>query len=231
MNTEALVSNLLEALVNGDRPSARMLTDACFNRGMTAREVVSEVFWPAYETLERLHRTDKVTKLSHHLATRLLRSLVDQASLRYEKASANGRTIFALCGPNEADELGAQMAVDMLESEGYTVSFSGGGVANDEILERVQARRPDVLLLFASASKDLPEIRSLIDTLHEIGACRDTQVVVGGGVFNRADGLAEEIGADLWASTPEELALELAENPARRATLSQRTVGRKRKAA
>lgn len=31
------------------------------------------------------------------------------------------------------------------------------------------------------------------------------QIVVGGGIFNRAPGLAEEIGADLWATSPREL--------------------------
>ena len=34
----------------------------------------------------------------------------------------------------------------------------------------------------------------MIDRIREIGAVPDLQVVVGGGVFNRADGLAEEIG-------------------------------------
>ena len=32
------------------------------------------------------------------------------------------------------------------------------------------------------------------------------QIVVGGGIFNRAAGLAEEIGADLWATGPDDLA-------------------------
>jgi hypothetical protein len=67
-----------------------------------------------------------------------------------------------------------------------------------------------------------------IDTLHEIGACPTLQIAVGAGVFNRAEGLAEEIGADLWASNPLELAERLVDEPRRRADFSQRTVGRTR---
>ena len=83
--------------------------------------------------------------------------------------------------------------------------------------------------MFASGASDLPQIRQLIDTLHEIGACPNLQIVVAAGVFNRADGLAEEIGADLWAKSPLELVEMLVEEPQRRAQAEQRTVGRKRK--
>ena len=52
---------------------------------------------------------------------------------------------------------------------------------------------------------------------------------VGGGVFNRAEGLAEEIGADIWARDPEELISVMDRQRERRMSDDQRTVGRKRK--
>lgn len=86
--------------------------------------------------------------------------------------------------------------------------------------------------MFCSAAADLPGIRGLIDTLRDVNACPETQIVVGGGVFNRAEGLAEEIGADLWASTPLDLVESIVHDPDQRATPEQRTVGRiRRKAA
>jgi methanogenic corrinoid protein MtbC1 len=137
--------------------------------------------------------------------------------------------VFAVCGPQDPDELGAQMAVDLLEAGGFTVTFAGGGIASDEILAQVQETQPDVLLLFASAPSDLPGIRAMIDQINEIGAVRNLQVVVGGGVFNRAKGLAEEIGADLWADSPAELVDKMANEPHRRAVPAQQSVGKKRK--
>ena len=50
-----------------------------------------------------------------------------------------------------------------------------------------------------------------------------------GAVFNRAEGLAEEIGADLWASHPLELVDAMIDDADIRATPAQRTVGRTRK--
>lgn len=231
MTLERYVERLFETLVAGDRPAARSLVQEMSEAGVEPVELIGDVFWPAYEQLERLHRHDQLSKMAHHLATRLLRSMVDQASGALAQLPSQGRSIMAICGPEEADELGAQMAVDLLEAAGYGVSFAGGGIPNDEIVMQVNQSRPDVLLIFAAAPSDLPSIRNLVDKLREIGAHNEVQIVVGGGVFNRADGLAEEIGADLWANDPIDVVREITNHPAHRAAEDQRTVGRRRKKA
>lgn len=228
MSYEALAEQLFETLISGDRPAAREFVNAAFARGISPDDLISKVFWPTYELIDRLHRGDQMTTIAHHMSTRLLRVLVDQTAMRLDQRPTRSRTVFAVCGPTDADELGAQMAVDLLEREGFTITFSGGGVASDEILAQVQENRPDVLLLFASAPGDLPGIRAMIDQIREIGAVRSMQVAVGGGVFNRAQGLAEEIGADLWASTPLDLVREMTSHPDRRAEPTQQSVGKKR---
>ncbi|MEC9372316.1 MAG: B12-binding domain-containing protein, partial [Planctomycetota bacterium] len=151
MSQDILVERLFESLVAGDRTAARRIVDETMSDGASAEQIVSDLFWPTYERVTRLFRADQLTTVAHHMATRLLRVLTDQAALLFERKPSRGRTIFALCGPNDADELAAQMAVDLLEADGYEISFAGGGVANDEVLSQVQERRPDVLLLFASA--------------------------------------------------------------------------------
>lgn len=229
MPQEALVERLFETLIAGDRPGARRVIDEAQQSLGRPEALVSELFWPTYELIQRLYREDKLQVLNHNLATRLLRWLVDQNSAQLVQAPRLNRRVFCFCGPKEGEELGAQMAVDLLEGAGFEVSFAGGNVPNDEVLARVQEDKPDVLLMFSSAASDLPSIRQLIDTLNDIGACPNVQVAVGGGVFNRAEGLAEEIGADVWASHPLEMVELLIEQPKRRAAETQRTVGRTKK--
>ncbi len=228
MTTDQQVERFFEVLINGDRPAARRFLREAEQRGTAPDQLVSELFWPTYELVERLFRNDQLSQLSYRLATRLLRVMVDQVALGLERGAPVGRRVFAVCGPNDADELGAQMAVDLLEASGFDVTYAGGAIPSDEIMGYVHEEKPDVLLLFASAPSDLPEIRGMIDHMREINACPNLQVVVGGGVFNRAEGLAEEIGADLWASDPIELVESMTNEPLRRAQPTQRTVGRTR---
>jgi hypothetical protein len=63
--------------------------------------------------------------------------------------------------------------------------------------------------MWASAASDAPAIRALIDTIREIGGHPGLRIACGGGVFNRASGLAEEIGADVSATTPTALVAAL----------------------
>ncbi|HZW07429.1 MAG TPA: cobalamin-dependent protein [Phycisphaerales bacterium] len=228
MHSQQSIERFFETLTTGNRPRARAITEELTAAGWTAQRMVADLFWPTYELIDRLHREDQLSTLAHHTATRLLRVLVDQNSARLERSSAVGRKVMAFCGPAEADEMGAQMAVDMLEAQGFEVTFAGGGIASDEILAQVNNTKPDVVMMFASGPADLPGIRALIDTVREVGACPDVQFAVGAGVFNRAEGLAEEIGADLWASTPLEMVEVLVAEPDRRATSDQRTVGGKK---
>ncbi len=224
---QAHIERFFETIITGNRQRSRALLAELLATGWTPQRLVTELFWPSYELLNRLFREDQLTTIAHHTATRLLRVLIDQNALRLDHAPARNRKVMAFCGPTDNDEMGAQMAVDLLEAAGFEVTFAGGGVAGDEILAQVNERRPDVLLMFASGPHDLPQIRVLIDTIRDVDACPDVQVAVGAGVFSRCEGLAEEMGADVWACTPMDMVQLLVDQPARRATAEQRTVGKK----
>lgn len=238
MRQDLAIERLLEALVNGDRPAAREIVAESLAAGMTPQDVLTDLFWPVHEHIEKLHRSDQMTVVAYHLSTRLLRMLVDQTGANLSRTPRRGQSIFAACGPSQGEELAGQMACDLLEAAGFDVVFAGGGIPGDEILEQVQGRQPDYLVMFASAASDLPEIRRVIDTIREIGACGRTKVVVGGGVFNRADGLAQEIGADECAYSPLDLvdlltttALEQSQPPERHSQPAKAATQRKTRAA
>lgn len=212
MCTDALRERFFDVLVTGDRVEARQVVLRALEAGDTAVDLITEMYWPTYERIEKLFRNDQLSKLSHHYATRLLRVLADQTAGLIVPATNNGRSIVVVCGPRDSDDLAGQLAVDMLTSQGFTVHYGGGGIPNDELLAEIKSRKPAALLMFASGANDLPHIRDLIDTIHEDFPDREMQVAVGGGVFNRANGLAEEIGADLWGEDPLDVVQSLVED-------------------
>jgi methanogenic corrinoid protein MtbC1 len=231
VNQELIVERLFQALISGDRAGARQIVSETRQQDITAEDLSHEVYWATLDMINTLFRNDQLTTLAHHYAVRILRTLIDQAQVEYAQNVRRKRTVCMFCGPSEADELAGQLTADLIEADGYDVLFGGGGIAADEIMSEVGERRPDILLMWSSAPQDAPHIRQMIDSIRGVNACPHMQIVVGGGVFNRAPGLAEEIGADLWARTPRELLDALVTQSARRASEDQRTVGRNRKTA
>jgi methanogenic corrinoid protein MtbC1 len=204
-NLDRVIEQLFSHLVSGERRAARNLVDTVYEAGIAPETVAKDEFWPVLEMVTSLYRKDQITQLSHQYATRILRMLVDQGQARYTQRDERNQRVCMFCGPSESEELAGQLVADLLEADGYEITFAGGGVANDEIREELSQRDPNVLLLFASSAKDAPFIRELIDGIRENGAYGQMQIVVGGGIFNRAPGLAEEIGADVCAASPSDL--------------------------
>lgn len=221
MSQDVLVERFFETLISGDRTKARAILEEVFDQNTPVEVVITGLMFPTHEMIERLYKADQLTTMCYHFSTRLLRMLVDQVALRLPQKESRGQTIFAVCGPSQGEELAAQMAVDLLESRGFTVSFAGGGLPADEIIQRVNEERPNYLLMFAAAAADLPEFRRILDNLRANSASPHTQAIVGGGVFNRAEGLAEEIGLELFGNDPIEIVELLtgqAELPPKRAS-------------
>jgi methanogenic corrinoid protein MtbC1 len=159
--------------------------------------------------IEHLSRNDIITSTQEHLATRINRTIVDQLQNKLPRKPTKNKRIVISCAPAELQELGAQIMADLFESDGWEVKFLGGGLTNDDILEFIHESSPEILLIYGSTPKQAPDIRHLIDTIRDINAWPNMRIMVSGGLFNRAEGLWQEIGADLFAENAME-ALQLA---------------------
>jgi len=210
MPSPSLVDEYMTPLLVGNRSACREFVLGQVTKLADPVLVYYDLLWPAMERVERLFRTDRINAASEHMATRINRSVADQLQMHLPKAAPNGKRLVITCAEGESEELGAQMCADLFESRGWEVLFLGGGVPNDEILTLIGKLQPQILLIFGTQPAGVPGIRRLTDTIRDIGVNPTMNIMVSGGVFNRADGLWKEVNADLFAKTADQ-ALELAE--------------------
>jgi methanogenic corrinoid protein MtbC1 len=225
VSSEAYVTPLLA----GERDVCRKVIDAALERGIPARDLLTQLIWPTMEHIQMLFREDHISISSLNMATRLNRSIADQVCARLSRKPSNSRKVLIFCGNDEPEELGGQICSDLFESEGYNVRFAGGGVPEDEVLKLVGEFRPDLLVMFGTLPSGVPAVRKLIDYLREVNSCPEMQVMCCGGIYKRAEGLAEEIGADLFAADASTAVRVAEQHPTRKATVDQQTVGRTRR--
>jgi methanogenic corrinoid protein MtbC1 len=160
-----------------------------------------DVIWPIMVEIEKLFRADRITVVQEHLATRINRTIVDQLQNKLPQRPLRSKRVTICCAQSELQELGAQIMADLFESDGWEVRFIGGGLTNDDILAFVHEYAPDLLIVYGTAPKQAPDVRRLIDTIKSVNARPHMRIMLSGGVFNRAEGLWQEIGADLFAET------------------------------
>lgn len=215
MNSQRLFNRFMDSLLEGKRQECRSVMHEAITTGADSEELYHSVLWPAMEKVAHLYREDQINIATEHMATRINRALADQLQAHLQINPSNGKSILIACADNEPEELGAQMCADLFEAQGWNVYFMGGGVPNDETLSLVGQLRPDILLIFGTEPSGVPGVRKLIDLIREVGVNPTMNIMISGGVFNRAEGLWKEVNADLFAENAGK-ALEVADNAAPR---------------
>lgn len=210
MQRSKLMDQYMENLLHGNRKACRTLVAGALDRGAAPESLYLDLMWPAMDQVERLYREDRINIATEHMATRINRLLVDQVQKDLVAGESIGKRIVVSCADGEGEELGAQMCTDLFESKGWEVYFLGGGVPNDEILSLVGQTRPDILMIYGMTPQGVPGVRALIDLIRDVGVNPTMNLLVVGGVFNRAEDLWKEINADLQATSAKE-ALQVAE--------------------
>jgi methanogenic corrinoid protein MtbC1 len=204
MQTTPVLDEYLQSLLIGQRNRCRQIFLETLAQCEDPRSLYHQLLWPAMEQVDRQLREDRIDRASANMAMRINRVLADQLQGRLPQAPRNGKRLLIVCGRGEGEELGAQMCADLFESHGWEVYFVGAGVPNDEILALVGSLQPSILLIFGTRPEGVPEARRLIDLIRDVGSAPTMNIMVSGGVFNRADSLWEEINADLFAPTAHE---------------------------
>ncbi|MFQ5430366.1 MAG: B12-binding domain-containing protein [Phycisphaerae bacterium] len=209
MANSNLLTRYMAPLLTGERHACREIVLSALDSGVEPRTLYRDLIWPALEHVEQLYRADRITTAEEHLATRINRTVADHVQSRLDRSKKLGKKVLITCAAGEREEFTAQMTADLFESDGWDVYLLGGGIPKDEVGVLVGRLQPQMLLIVGSKPTDAPGVRQMIDYVREINACPTMNILVSGGVFNRAEGLWKEVKADFFAETAS-AALEIA---------------------
>lgn len=230
MVDEVILEKYLRSLLSGDRVSCRVVIEDALKNGIPAHQVYIDIIWPIMVEIDRLYREGFIDSAQEAFASRINRTIVNQLQNKLPRKPAKRKKIVICTALNEQAELGGQMMTDLFESDGWDTRFLGGTVSNDDILTFIHTYRPDILLLYGMNGSDAPGIRQLIDTIREINAWPEMRIMLSGGVFDRAEGLWEEIGADLYVENASQ-AVETADADRDSLPIPQRTIKQRTRSA
>jgi methanogenic corrinoid protein MtbC1 len=198
---EPLLTRYLQPLLAGRRAECFDLIRLALAEGRAAESIMRDVLWPAMAQVERLYRDDRINIAAENMACRINRTVADQLQAHLPVGAPRGKRVLVTCADEPREELGAQMVADLFQSDGWDVAFVGGGVPYDEMVGVVGQVRPDVMLVFGTEPEGVPLTRRMIEMIRDMNVCPTMNILVSGGVYNRADGLWHEVGADVFAET------------------------------
>ncbi|MFM7259605.1 MAG: B12-binding domain-containing protein [bacterium] len=202
------LERLVQILINGDRVGARDLVREYLDARSSTRsshdasDALRELAWPACGTIDALARRDQISTAVEQTATVLLAQLVQRIECGLTKHPARCREVMIATGPRATEQLAGEILAGIAEADGFDVHFLGAGIESDELFASISARQPAYFISFAATGSDAPRLRRLLNMIRTHDPVPGLRIGVGGGVFNRAAGLGDEIGADFEAACP-----------------------------
>ena len=202
---EPLLTRYMQPLLAGRRAECFDVIHTALTDGHSAEQIANEVVWPAMMQIDRLFRDDRIEAVLENMATRINRTVADQLQARLPRGTHKGKRIVIVCASERCQEIAGQMIADQFQAAGWDVFLIGADVPSDELLKLVGEQRPHALLIYGTQPADVPGARQLVELIRDIGVCPTMNIVASGGVFNRVDGLWQEVGADAFAENPREV--------------------------
>lgn len=177
-----LTRRYVDAQLQGDRREAlRLVTEEGLARGLSVPDVHLQVIQPAQYEIGRRWRLNEISIAQEHIATAVSQVVVAQLYERLPAAEPNGRTVVVACAPGELHELGARMAADIIETEGFAVRFLGANVPAADLARVVVESGADLVVLSAATSLCFPGLREALQAVHD--AAPGVPLFVGGNAF------------------------------------------------
>jgi methanogenic corrinoid protein MtbC1 len=204
-----LAERFLHACLALQRPQALAMIHAAVQAGVPVREVYLDVLTPALHELGRLWHSNRITVAQEHYCTAISQMVMAQLfPAIFENDRKCGRLV-STCVAGELHEIGARMVTDLFEMNGWDTIFLGADVPKESIIDTLIRHDANILAISATLGSNLGDVEELIQVVRASPKCSDIRILVGGAAFNKDGAIWRKVGADGWASDPDQ-ALALA---------------------
>lgn len=204
ISLEDLRGRYLTAQLRGDRREAlRIVIDEGLEAGLSPLEITESVIREAQREIGRLWQRNLIGIADEHMATAISHLALAQLYQRTQQAPRNGRRILVACIEGELHELPARLVADALDAAGFDVHFLGADVPTDHLVRMIERNPPDLLALSATMSFHGTAVREAVRRVRQVRPA--LPIAIGGGACEWAPGLADDVNADMTASSAHDL--------------------------
>jgi len=191
-----VLDELKEAIINGNAPAAKELTQRGLSDGRRPGEFFPGAIIPAMDEVGRRMRECEFFIPEVLIAARAARASTEilRPLLVGEESVRPAGTI--VCGTVKGDlhDIGKNIVAMMLESAGFRIVDLGVDASPEKIVEAVRREQANFVALSALLTTTMVNMKAVIEALTAAGLRDQVKVLVGGAPVTEA--WAKSIGAD-----------------------------------
>lgn len=200
-------SRYLELLLEGDRRRAIRFIMDLHERGESIRDIYLHVFQVSQYETGRLWQLNRISVADEHFCTATTQLAMSQLYPYMISSDDQQGCFVAACVGNELHEIGVRMVADFMEMEGWETYYLGANTPVEAIIAACQERGARILGLSATITMQVRRIKEVIAAVRRVDALQNLRIMVGGYPFLVDPGLYQEVGADAYAQSAEDVSV------------------------
>ena len=189
------MSDLYDAVLNGDAKAAAEATRKALEGGAAALELVQREMVPAMDEVGRRFECEDYFVPELLLSARAMKAALAliRPLLTASGAQPAGRVVIGTV-KGDLHDIGKNIVASMLEGGGFEVIDLGADVTPQKFVDAVRDRHANLVCLSALLTVTMTSMKVTIDALAAAGLRQQIKVMVGGAPVTQR--FADEIGAD-----------------------------------
>lgn len=191
---------LLKVLDGNSRDAIQMVVDARDN-GLPLEDTY-QVLLKAQMEIGRMWHEAEVNIAEEHVVTSTTERAMSVLAYRADRLPPTGLTVVSAAVAGNAHDIGVRLVSDFFEFAGWRSICLGANLPPEDIAQAVEFFEGSLVLLSAALSTQLSAMRDTIQAVKQLAA--NCKVMVGGTAFEDAPDLWAQLGADAFASHPQE---------------------------
>lgn len=190
---------LLHYLLSGDSQKTRETVHALAPTTKNLDDVYVDELQPVMYRVGDLWAESKISISEEHMATAMVNRTVASTYEHFPMSPNDKGKVVVACATDEYHELGPRIVADLLELDGWDVTFLGANVPPDDFHEMVRDIRPSIVALSATVPHHLLTLRDMLKQINNDSDLEDTRTLVGGVAFSLAPEAADCLNIDAMA--------------------------------
>lgn len=188
-------SALREAVLQGDAPTSRRLTEEAIAAGAEPLTLLNDHLVPAMDEVGRRFESNEYFVPELLLAARAMKAALEllRPILAERGTEPEGRAVVGTV-KGDLHDVGKNLVASLLEGGGFEVTDLGVNVPPEKFIAAVREKNARIVGLSALLTTTLPAMKLTIEAFRDAGLRGQVKILVGGAPVTAR--FAEEIGAD-----------------------------------
>ncbi len=178
MIAEVYFLDYTNGLLQGEKEKCVGIVEKLLSEKVEIKDIYVDLFQRSLYHIGKMWEQGQLSIADEHIGTEITKSLMNKYAGKITSNKKIGKTALISCIDKEFHEIGARMAADVFELNGWNTYFLGASMPTREIVKFIEVKKPDVVGLSFNFYLNILRLFEVIDHIKKNYPAQ--QIIVGG---------------------------------------------------